>query len=75
MINIHFVLLREVKQSIFKENSCQVGNIGVWAYAKIYVKIQEEKLKMSDTQKDICFKITSEANGVYFLCINDDLYA
>lgn len=66
MINIHLVLLREVKQSIFKENNCQDGNKGVRAYAKIHFKIQEEKLKMSDVQKDVCFKITSEANGVYF---------
>lgn len=41
----------------------------------MYVKIQEEKWRMSDAEEDICFKITREANGVYFLGINDDLYA
>lgn len=59
MLNINSHLLREGKQSGSKESSCQEGSIGVLDYAKIYVKIQGEKLKISHAQKDICFKITS----------------
>ena len=63
----HSLLQWEVKQPISKENSHWNGNMDVWANTKIQVKIQEGKLKVSDAQKDTCFKIISEANTLFHL--------
>ena len=63
----HSLLQWELKQPISKENSHWNGNMDVWANTNIQVKIQEGKFKVSDAQKDTCFKIISEANTLFHL--------